>query len=92
MLLKDEKSFRQKRSDFRHRIVDAFYDRIPADVVEHIGNANKEMIFAIEGVFNSFIKRIDNRVERTKTRQSKMDKGEDPEDLEEEGKEKKKNK
>jgi hypothetical protein len=82
MLLKDEKSFREKRSDFRHRIVDAFYDRIPADVVEHVGNANKEVIFAVEGLFNSVVKRIDNRVERTKVRQTKKSKGEDPDDFE----------
>jgi len=82
MLLKDEKSFREKRSDFRHRIVDAFYDRIPADVVEHVGNANKEVIFAVEGLFNGVIKRIDNRVEKTKVRQAKKNKGEDPDDFE----------
>ncbi|MCL5674103.1 MAG: hypothetical protein M1407_05750 [Deltaproteobacteria bacterium] len=85
MLLKDEKSFREKRSDFRHRIVNAFYDRIPADVVEHIGNANKEVIYAIEGLFNGVINRIDNRVEKTKARQSKKNKGEDPDDFEDEG-------
>ncbi len=82
MLLKDEKSFREKRSDFRHRIVDAFYDRIPADVVEHVGNANKEVIFAVEGLFNGVIKRIDNRVEKTKVRQAKKSKGEDLDDFE----------
>ncbi len=76
MLLKDEKSFREKRSEFRHRIVDSIYDRIPAEVVEHLGNANKELIFAIEGVFNGFIKRIDNRIARTKERHSKTTGGE----------------
>ncbi len=84
MLLKDKKSFNEKRSEFRHRVVDAIYDRIPADVVEHLGNANKEMIFAIEGVFNSFVKRIDNRVERTKTRHSNIDDGKNPDDTNEE--------
>ncbi len=84
MLLKDEKSFREKRSEFRHRIVDSIYDRIPVDVVEHLGNANKEMIFAIEGVFDSFVKRIDNRIERTKSRHSKIDSGESPDDTNEE--------
>ncbi len=73
MLLKDEKSFREKRSDLRHRIVDGIYDRIPVDVVEHLGNANKEVIFAIEGVFNGFVKRIDNRIARTKERHTKAD-------------------
>ena len=87
MLLKDEKSFREKRSEFRHRIVDAIYDRIPVDVVEHLGNANKEMIFAMEGVFDSFVKRIDNRIERTKTRRSKMDSAESPDDAGEENEE-----
>ncbi|RZD15292.1 MAG: hypothetical protein EVJ47_03205 [Candidatus Acidulodesulfobacterium ferriphilum] len=87
MLLKDEKSFREKRSEFRHRIVDAIYDRIPVDVVEHLGNANKEMIFAIEGVFDSFVKRIDTRIERTKARRSKMDSGENPDDAGEENEE-----
>ena len=87
MLLKDEKSFREKRSEFRHRIVDAIYDRIPVDVVEHLGNANKEMIFAIEGVFNSFVKRIDTRIERTKARRSKIDSGESPDDAGEENEE-----
>jgi hypothetical protein len=85
MLLKDEKSFREKRSDFRHRIVNAFYDRIPADVVEHVGNANKEVIYAVEGLFNGVINRIDNRIEKTKSRQSKKNKGEDPDYFEDEG-------
>jgi hypothetical protein len=49
-----------------------------------LGNANKEMIFAIEGVFNSFVKRIDNRIERTKSRHSKIDSGESPDDTNEE--------
>lgn len=84
MLLKDKKSFNEKRSEFRHRVVDAIYDRIPADVVEHLGNANKEMIFAVEGVFNSFVKRIDNRIERTKSRHSKIDEGENPDNNNEE--------
>ncbi|MCL4427784.1 MAG: hypothetical protein M1276_02140 [Deltaproteobacteria bacterium] len=71
MLSKEEKSFREKRSDFRHRIVDGIYDKIPVDVVEHLGNANKELIFAIEGVFNGFVKRIDDRIAKTKERRSK---------------------
>ncbi|MCL4321189.1 MAG: hypothetical protein M1478_02075 [Deltaproteobacteria bacterium] len=87
MLLKDEKSFREKRSEFRHRVVDAIYDRIPADVVEHLGNANKEMVFALEGVLNSFVKRIDNRIERTKARHSKLDSGENPDEAGEENEE-----
>lgn len=87
MLLKDEpkfggsaKSFREKRSEFRHRVVDAIYDRIPVSIVEHLGNANKEVIFAVEGVFDSFVKRIDNRIEKTKSRHSKIDIGESPDD------------
>ncbi|MHB8232529.1 MAG: hypothetical protein ACYDDB_06485 [bacterium] len=71
MLLKDDKSFREKGSELRHRFVDAIYDRIPVEVVEHLGNANKEFIFAIEGIFNSFVKRIDNRIAKTKERHSK---------------------
>lgn len=71
MLLKDEKSFKEKRSEWRHKIVDGIYDRIPVDVVEHLGNANKELIFAIEGVFNGFVKRIDNRIAKTKERRSR---------------------
>jgi|GEM_PF-2703302 hypothetical protein len=71
MLLKEEKSFRERRSEFRHKIVDGIYDRIPVDVVEHLGNANKELIFAIEGVFNGFVKRIDDRIAKTKERHSK---------------------
>ncbi len=71
MLLKEEKSFREKRSELRHKIVDGIYDRIPVDVVEHLGNANKELIFAIEGVFNGFVKRIDDRIAKTKERSSK---------------------
>lgn len=70
MLLKDDKSFREKRSELRHRIVDGIYDRIPVEVVEHLGNANKELIFAVEGVFNSFVKRIDDRIAKTKERHS----------------------
>ncbi len=73
MLLKEEKSFREKRSELRHKIVDGIYDRIPVDVVEHLGNANKELIFAIEGVFNGFVKRIDDRIAKTKERRSKTD-------------------
>ncbi len=80
MLSKDEKSFKEKRSDFRHRVVDAVYDRIPASVVEHIGNANKEIIYAVEGIFDSLIKRIDDRIERTKTRHEKMEKGDNPDE------------
>ena len=76
MLLKEEKSFREKRSELRHRIVDGIYDRIPVDVVEHLGNANKELIFAIEGVFNGFVKRIDDRIAKTKERRSKTGGGE----------------
>ncbi|MGC8555309.1 MAG: hypothetical protein ACP5NA_07485 [Candidatus Acidulodesulfobacterium sp.] len=68
MLSKDEKSFWERRSEFRHKIVDGIYDRIPVDVVEHLGNANKEFIFAIEGVFNGFVKRIDDRIAKTKER------------------------
>ena len=75
MLLKEEKSFREKRSELRHRIVDGIYDRIPVDVVEHLGNANKELIFAIEGVFNGFVKRIDDRIVKTKERRSKTNGG-----------------
>ena len=75
MLLKEEKSFREKRSELRHRIVDGIYDRIPVDIVEHLGNANKELIFAIEGVFNGFVKRIDDRIAKTKERRSKADGG-----------------
>ncbi|MCL4542550.1 MAG: hypothetical protein M1458_02225 [Deltaproteobacteria bacterium] len=74
------KSFREKRIEFRRRILDAIYDRIPVDVVEHLGNANKEIIFAIEGVFNNFVKKIDNRIEITKARRSKTDDGENPDD------------
>jgi hypothetical protein len=76
MLLKEEKSFREKRSELRHKIVDGIYDRIPVDVVEHLGNANKELIFAIEGVFNGFVKRIDDRIAKTKERRSKTGGGE----------------
>ena len=75
MLLKEEKSFREKRSELRHRIVDGIYDRIPVDVVERLGNANKELIFAIEGVFNGFVKKIDDRIAKTKERRSKTDGG-----------------
>ncbi len=77
MLLKEEKSFREKRPELRHKIVDGIYDRIPVDVVEHLGNANKELIFAIEGVFNGFVKRIDDRIAKTKERRSKTDGGND---------------
>jgi hypothetical protein len=71
MFLKDEKPFSEKRSEFRHKIVDGFYDRIPADVIEHLGNANKELIFAIEGVFNGFVRRIDDRIAKAKNRVDK---------------------
>jgi hypothetical protein len=80
MLSKDDKSFWEKRSEFRHKIVDGIYDRIPVEVVEHLGNANKEFIFAIEGVFNGFVKRIDDRIAKTKERREKSktdDNGED---------------
>ncbi len=76
MFSKDEKSFREKRSELRHKIVDGVYDRIPVDVVEHLGNANKELIFAIEGVFNGFVKRIDERIARTKERRTNKEKNE----------------
>ncbi len=71
MFLKNDKSFMEKRSEFRHRIVDSIYDKIPVEVVEHLGNANKEFILAIEGVFNGFIKKIDDRIAKTKERHSK---------------------
>ena len=74
MLSKDEKSFWEKRAEFRHKIVDGIYDRIPVDVVEHLGNANKEFIFAIEGVFNGFVKRIDDRIAKTKERRTNAEK------------------
>ncbi|MHB1698381.1 MAG: hypothetical protein ACYCSQ_09810 [bacterium] len=77
MLLKDDKSFREKRSEVRHKVVDAIYDKIPVEVVEHLGNANKELIFAVEGVFNSFVKRIDDRIAKTKERHSKTRSGKD---------------
>ncbi len=76
MFSKDEKSFREKRSELRHKIVDGLYDWIPVDVVEHLGNANKEFIFAIEGVFNSFVKRIDDRIAKTKEHRSNKEKSE----------------
>ena len=76
MLSKDDKSFWEKRSEFRHKIVDGIYDRIPVEVVEHLGNANKEFIFAIEGVFNGFVKRIDDRIAKTKERRSNKEKSE----------------
>ncbi len=78
MLLKEEsengsnlKSFREKRSEFRHKIVDGIYDKIPVDVVEHLGNANKEIILAVESVFDVFVKRIDQRIAKTKERRLK---------------------
>ncbi|MHB1661442.1 MAG: hypothetical protein ACYCTD_05020 [bacterium] len=77
MLLKDDKSFREKRSEVRHKVVDAIYDKIPVEVIEHLGNANKELIFAVEGVFNSFVKRIDDRIAKTKERHSKTHSGKD---------------
>jgi hypothetical protein len=80
MFSRDEKSFREKRSELRHKIVDGVYDWIPVDVVEHLGNANKEFIFAIEGVFNGFVKRIDDRIAKTKERRSNAEKSENKEE------------
>lgn len=89
MLSKNGKSFREERFEFRHKIVDAIYDKIPADMVKHLGNANKELIFAIEGVFNDIVKRIDDRITKTEERHSIIDRGENPDnDDTEEGKEK----
>ncbi len=85
MLTKDDKSLWEKRSEFRHKVVDGIYDRIPVEVVEHLGNANKEFIFAIEGVFNGFVKRIDDRIAKTKERRTNKDKKETESDKEEDG-------
>lgn len=80
MVKKEEKTFREKKTEFRQRVMDAIYDKIPSEVVEHIGNANKEMVFAVEGVLNKVIDKIDKRIERSKTRHSKIDSGENPDD------------
>lgn len=71
MVSKNEKSFAEKGSEFRHRIVDAIYDKIPADVVEHLGKANKEVILAVEGILGGLTKRIDDRILKAKERSSK---------------------
>lgn len=70
MLLKGGKSFREKRSEFRHKVVDSIYDMVPPTVVEHLGNANKEVVFAVEGVLDGIVKRIDKRVDAAKSRKS----------------------
>lgn len=87
MLLKDKpntgggsKSFREERLEFRQRIIDTIYDLVPIDVVEHLGNANKEVIFAMEGILDGFVKRIDDRIERAGARRAAADDSEDADD------------
>ncbi len=77
---KEEKSLRDKGMELGNRIADSIYDRIPVEVVEHLGKANKEMVFAIESMLNGFIERIDNRVDRVKSRHAKLDKGQNPDE------------
>ncbi len=74
------KSFREERLEFRDRIIDTIYDLVPLEVIEHLGNANKEIIFAMEGVFDSFVKRIDDRIERAKAHHEEADDDSDDDD------------